>query len=375
MSELALALVLSPDEQIARSRVEISSIDDKLLTLLNLRQDHARRIGEAKRASGACVYQPGREREIVAALGERSTELLSPAHVRTIWSAIFDASRSVQEERVVAFLGPRGTYTEEAMFAHFGCAARALACESVDAVFAAVTGGRARYGVVPVENSTEGTIVRTLDLVLDTTVSVIGDVVLPIAHCLLSKDAGLADITCVAGHAQALAQCRRWLDACLPAAERRAVSSNAHAAQLAAQTPALAAIANRRAADHYGLAVIAPDIQDEQINSTRFWVIAKPRAARQDDERTLLCLELDNRAGALNSVLEPLAERHIAVTRIDSRPLKTELWAYRFFLEVACHPQHADLLDALQVMRDAARSVTVLGSCATQPESRHANHA
>ena len=364
MTDLAIGRALTPNEEIVRHRTAITSIDERLIALLNERLAHAQAIGDAKRAAGERVHQPAREREILGALAARESGLLAPSAVRAIWKEIFRASRTLQEDPIVAFLGPLGTYTEDAMHAQFGKMVQALPCESVDAVFRAVETGAARYGVVPIENSTEGTIVRTLDLVFEKSMQIFAEVVLPISHCLIAADGRMASITRVTAHPQALAQCRHWLDLNLPEAERAPAASNAQAAQLAGAVPGVAAIASRRAAEHYGLKILAHDIHDAQGNSTRFSVIGKETAAAREDERTLIAVELENGIGALLRCLGPLAARGIAVTRIDSRPLGGQPWAYRFFIELGCCRHHPDLLEALHALRAVVTSLRVLGAYA-----------
>ncbi|AOK31333.1 MULTISPECIES: prephenate dehydratase [Burkholderia] len=376
MTDLSIGRAPTPNDEIARHRTAIMSIDERLIALLNKRLDHAQAIGHAKRSMGERVHQPAREQEILASLDECSSGPLAHSHVRAIWTEIFRISRTLQEGPTVAFLGPAGTYTEDAMHTHFGHSVQALPCDSVDAVFYAIDAGSARYGVVPIENSTEGTIMRTLDLVFDKSMQIFAEVALPISHCLMSADGRMDDITSVIAHPQALGQCRRWLDTNLPHVERTLAASNAHAAQLASTTPGTAAIASRRAAARYALTVLAADIQDERLNSTRFSIIGKQAAAPRDDERTLIAVELENDTGALLRCLTPFAARCIAITRIDSRPLKSELWAYRFFIEIGCCRHHPDLLYALHELRTVVTSLRVLGAYAATAGfgEQHAQH-
>ncbi|WP_197419524.1 prephenate dehydratase [Burkholderia sp. TSV86] len=364
MTDLSIGRTPTPNDEIARHRTAIMTIDERLIALLNERLDHAQAIGQVKRSMGERVHQPAREQEILASLGECSSGPLTYSHVRAIWTEIFRISHTLQEGPTVAFLGPPGTYTEDAMHTHFGHSVHALPCDSIDAVFCAIDAGSAHYGVVPIENSTEGTIMRTLDLVLDKSMQIFAEVALPISHCLMSADGRMDGIASVTAHPQALGQCRRWLDANLPHAERAPAASNAHAARLANTAPGMAAIASRRTAARYALTVLAADIQDERLNSTRFSIIGKHAAAPRDDERTLIAVELENNTGALLRCLSPLAARCLAVTRIDSRPLKSELWAYRFFIEIGCCRHHPNLLDALHELRTAVTSLRVLGAYA-----------
>lgn len=267
----------------------------------------------------------------------------------------------------IAFLGPCGTYTEDAMRLCFGPAREGLPCANVDGVFDAVAYGGASHGVVPIENSTEGIVARTLDLLLQTRLSVNGEVVLPVRHVLMSTHGTLDGIACVSAHEQALAQCRRWLDTHLPDVPRQAVASNAHAAQLAARTEGHAAIGSQRAAQHYGLQTVASSIQDEHFNSTRFYAIGRDEPPPTGDDRTLLCVELENHSGALQRVLAPLAENQIPLTRLDARPLKSELWAYRFFVELPRHRHDVQMARALAQMKQHARTLSILGSFPAAP--------
>ncbi|WP_081935823.1 prephenate dehydratase [Burkholderia sp. 9120] len=271
------------------------------------------------------------------------------------------------ERNAIAFLGPCGTYTEDAMRLCFGETHDAMSCTNVDAVFDAVAHGGASHGVVPVENSTEGIVARTLDLLLKNRLTVSGEVVLPVRHMLMTAHGALDGITCVTAHEQALAQCRRWLDAHLPDVPRQAVASNAQAAQLAARSAGHAAIGSQRAAHHYGLRIVASAIQDEHFNSTRFYVIGRDEPPPTGDDRTLLCVELENSSGALQRVLAPLAEHRIPVTRLDARPLRSELWAYRFFVELPRHRHDVQMAHALAQMKRHARALVLLGSFPAAP--------
>jgi len=365
MSEIEFPAGISAQQEIDLYRAEIGAIDEKILTLLNQRFVNAKHIGLVKKRISAQVFQPSREHQLVRDLCRRNEGPLDSVHVRSIWGEIFRASRYIQNAQPVAYLGPIGTYTQDAMLAHFGVAHESLPCETIDAVFTAVMDGRAGYGVVPIENSTEGTINRALDLVFEKGLQISGEVVLPVSHCLMSQSGTASGIECVIGHEQALAQCRRWLDTHFPGVQRRAVSSNAQAAKLAAESAGNAAIGSRRAAGHYGLHIVAASIQDEHCNSTRFYIVGRDQPAPSGDDRTLLCVELNNSPGALLRLLGPAAERSIPVTRIDSRPLKSELWAYRFFLELPRHRHDPDLASALQEMNQVANSLVVLGSYPT----------
>jgi chorismate mutase/prephenate dehydratase len=262
----------------------------------------------------------------------------------------------------VAFLGPEGTFTQAAALKHFGRSVQTLSMASIPDVFREVEAGACHYGVVPVENSTEGVVSHTLDTFLNSPLRICGEVSLRINHHLLGREGDLAAVRKVYSHSQSLAQCRGWLDLHLPQAQRIAVGSNAEAARLAAQEAASAAIAGEAAAQIYGLSPLASNIEDEPGNTTRFLVIGKRDAAPSGDDKTSLMFTTENRAGGLHAMLSPFANNNISMTRIESRPSRRVQWDYIFFVDVDGHRQDENLRRALQELAQVAAHLKILGS-------------
>ncbi|WP_175885519.1 prephenate dehydratase [Burkholderia sp. BCC0044] len=356
------ATALPAHDPVAPQRAQIDAIDRKLLALIARRMQYAAEIGRVKALAGQTVRQPARETEIVAQLCTRPHGLLQERHVAAIWQALFRVSRELQQVPSIAFLGPSGTFTETAMQRYFGTPIRPHACDTLDATFAALAAADVEYAVVPIENSTEGAVTRAIDLLADTTAPVVGEIVLPVAHCLLSASGTLDGVDCVLGHQQALAQCRAWLDAHAPRLRRVPVASNAAAACEAASMTDCAAIAGERAADRYGLRIVAHAIQDEPGNRTRFLVLGGPPAEPTGYDRTSLLLQLNDTIGALAGVFDALARHRISVLWLDARPGRTTGWAYRFFIDIDGHRHDAHVLAALDDIRTIATDLRILGS-------------
>jgi chorismate mutase/prephenate dehydratase len=277
------------------------------------------------------------------------------------------ASRSLEKSIKTAFLGPVGTYSEQAMHEYFGQSIEGLPCPSIDEVFRAVEAGAAEFGVVPVENSTEGAVSRTLDLFLQTQLVIGGELALPIHHNLLTLSGNLTGVTRICAHAQALAQCQHWLTANAPHLERQAVSSNAEAARIASEDPTVAAIAGDRAAAHYGLQVAYALIQDDPHNRTRFVMIGKEPAAPSGYDQTSLIVSVQNEPGAMFRLLEPLARHGVSMTRFESRPARSGTWAYYFYIDLEGHRDDAPVAAALAELEEKAAFLKILGS---YPRSR-----
>ncbi|MFM0626818.1 prephenate dehydratase [Paraburkholderia xenovorans] len=362
MAEAIPSLSLQKQNKIDNDRICIDAIDREVLALLNRRCELVREIGVAKRQAGIEILQTSREEQILSALASESQGPFGAVEIASVSNEIFAASRLMQGKPLIGYLGPQGTYCEDAGLREFGSAALLTPFESTDTVFEAVSTGAVECAVVPVENSTEGIVARTLDLIDEARLPVTGEVVLPIAHCLLTNAIALREIECVLGHPQALSQCRRWLDRNLPGVERRASPSNARAASAAASTPGYAAIASERAARLYDLGLMKRSIQDESINSTRFLVIGGQQKSPTGNDATLLVAELRNEPGSLSRLLSPLQQRGISTLRIESRPVRTTLWTYRFFLEFAGHQLDEAVAQALEDMAHMSSSLFVAGS-------------
>ncbi|WP_114810195.1 prephenate dehydratase [Paraburkholderia kururiensis] len=348
-------------------RERIDAIDAQLIALLNQRAAVALEVGEVKKHFNAPVFRPEREQQVIARLQSMSEGPLAAEHISAIWREIMAASRSLEKSIKTAFLGPVGTYSEQAMHEYFGQSIEGLPCPSIDEVFRAVEAGAAEFGVVPVENSTEGAVSRTLDLFLQTQLVIGGELALPIHHNLLTLSGNLTGVKRICAHAQALAQCQHWLTANAPHLERQAVSSNAEAARIAAEDPTVAAIAGDRAAAHYGLQVAYALIQDDPHNRTRFVMIGKEPAAPSGYDQTSLIVSVKNEPGAMFRLLEPLARHGVSMTRFESRPARSGTWAYYFYIDLEGHRDDAPVAAALAELEQKAAFLKILGS---YPRSR-----
>jgi chorismate mutase/prephenate dehydratase len=344
-----------------RLREAIDRVDDGILEALNRRAKLAREIGSLKVGQ---AYRPEREAQVLRRIKERNPGPLASETVALLFREIMSACLALERPITVAYLGPRGTFSERAAMKHFGLAAEAMATPSIDEVFRAVESGGADFGVVPVENSTEGAVGRSLDLMPQTPVKVCGEVVVRIHHHLMakSKPASLNDVKRVFSHGQSLAQCHEWLNSNLPKAERVAVSSNAEAARRAAEEAGSAAVAGEMAAEHYGLEILASNIEDEPNNTTRFLVLGDyaPKATGRD--KTSIILSARNRAGAVYEMLTPFATRGVSMTKFESRPSRVALWEYLFFVDIEGHREDANVAAALAEVEKIAGYLKVLGS-------------
>ncbi len=347
------------DDLLKQHRERIDAIDEQLLKLVNERASHAREIGALK--GDGPIYRPEREAQVLRRLLELNTGPLSSEAVTAIFRGVMSNCRALEKELTVAFLGPLGTFSEEAANKQFGGLTSPVQCASIDDVFRMVESGRADYGVVPVENSTEGAVGRTLDLLTTTNAHICGEIALPVHHNLLSR-CGLADIRRIYSHAQSLAQCHEWLNQQLPDVERQAVSSNAEAAKLASGEAGTAAIASRRAGEIFGLQLLAENIEDDPKNTTRFLVLSAHEISPSGKDKTSLVLATRNVPGAMVELLEPFARHQVSMSKFESRPSKTGLWEYVFFVDIEGHQQDAAVASALQELRLRASMVKVLGS-------------
>lgn len=333
---------------------ELARIDRRLLDLLSERAALAVRTHDAGDADVGA--------RSLADLLARNPGPLPDAAVRRILVELASACRALVRPLRVAYLGPEGTYSQAAVDTHFGHAVRSLPEKGIPDIFQAVEAGRADFGVVPVENSTEGAINHTLDLLMETRLRICGEVRLRIRHCLLSNAASLADVVSVHAHPQSLAQCRRWLDAHVPRAARVAESSNAAAARLAVESPGAAAIAGEAAAERYGLGTLEPGIEDVKTNTTRFLVMGDRDEPASGDDTTTLLLSVPHRPGGLRAMLAPLEEAGLSMTRIESRPARAGLWEYVFFIDIAGHRDDPVLGGVLARLAEEVPLVRVLGS-------------
>lgn len=353
------------NEALAQLRQAIDVIDDQLLALLNERARLAQSVGHVKRSSGeqgGPIYRPEREAQVVRRLQAANGGPLPNESVERLFKEVMSACRALEQSLTVAFLGPVGTFSEAAALKQFGQSALGHPVASIDEVFKSVEAGLAQYGVVPVENTTEGAIGRTLDLLLTTPLAVCGEVTLRVRQNLIRQTGDLAGVRVVYSHAQSLGQCAGWLNDHLPNAERVAVASNAEAARLAAAHPDSAAIAGERAAEQYGLAIVVPEIEDAAGNSTRFLVLGKEDAAPSGKDKTSLAVHVRNKPGALLELIEPFARLGVGLSKLESRPAKSGNWEYVFFIDLDGHRQDSRVAEAIREASGHALSLKVLGS-------------
>ena len=347
-------------DNLKQLRARIDALDLEILKLVSERSSTAHAIGKLK--DDGTVYRPEREAQVLRRLTENNPGPLPDKVVMHLFTEVISACRALEDAFSVASLGPRGTFSEEAVVKHFGGQAPVVLCNSIDEVFRSVESGNVGYGMVPLENSTEGAVGRTMDLLLSSPLKICGEVLLPVHQNLLSKCSDIAAVKRIYSHAQSLAQCNRWLVQNCPDAERAPVASNAEAARRAQEDAESAAIAGRSAAGHYGLSVLAGNIEDEPNNTTRFVVISRQEVAPSGNDKTSLVLSTRNVSGAMHELLAPLARNGVSMTRLESRPSRTGLWEYVFFLDMEGHQNEEKVARALEGMRELAAFLKVLGS-------------
>jgi chorismate mutase / prephenate dehydratase len=353
-----------PELQALRDRID--AVDKELLGLLNRRAALALEVGALKKQEGSVVFRPEREAQVIDGLKAANPGPLATASVAPIWREIMSACRALETPTRVAYLGPAGTFSELAALSYFGSSIDRVPCASIDEVFRATSAGAADFGVVPVENSTEGVVARSLDIFLTTPLSIIGETSLAVRHNLLRRTDTLAGVQAVCAHPQALAQCHQWLSHHLPQAERRPVSSNAEGARLAGEDATLGAIASERAANEYGLHIVAPAIQDDPHNRTRFVIVTDahrhPQPAASGHDCTSLVVSVVNRPGAVHDMLVPLKQHGVSMTRLESRPARSGQWEYYFYIDLQGHPDQPHVAAALKELRAACAFFKLLGT-------------
>jgi chorismate mutase/prephenate dehydratase len=353
-------------EALADLRVQIDSLDAQLLALLNQRARVAEAVGELKKSEGTPFFRPDRVAQVLAKIQAANPGPLLNQHVAAIWREIMSACLALEVPQRVAVLGPQGTFCEQAAIEYFGSAVNLIYCNSFDEVFHATAAGTAQFGVVGMENSTEGVVARSFDLFLHSPVHAVGEVSLLVRHNLLRQTNALDGIEVVMAHPQALMQCQRWLTQHLPNAERRAVSSNAEGARLAATNPAWAGLASERAAARFGLHIVSHAIQDEAYNRTRFAVICLPQTlampAATGRDCTSIVVSVPNRPGSVHDLLTPLKKHGVSMTRLESRPAKSGQWEYYFYIDIAGHPTEPHVHAALTELQALCAFYKVLGA-------------
>ncbi|MSQ57002.1 MAG: prephenate dehydratase [Limnohabitans sp.] len=355
-----------PKHTLADLRVQIDALDSQLLQLLNQRASVAELVGEIKRQEGSPFFRPDRVAQVIQNMQAHNKGPLLDQHLSAIWREIMSACLSLEAPQRIAVLGPQGTFCEQVAVEYFGSAAELIYCANFDEVFHATSSGTAQFGVVGVENSTEGAVARSLDLFLRSPVHIVGEISLMVRFNLLRQSLSLEGIEVVIAHPQALAQCQSWLTKNLPYAERRAVSSNAEGARLASTNPAWAGLASERAAVQFGLHSVARTIQDEAYNRTRFAIISLPQTMATPPASTKDCTSLvvsvPNRPGAVHDLLVPLKTHGVSMTRFESRPAKSGQWEYFFYIDLEGHVSQKHVSQALEELQSLCAFYKVLGS-------------
>jgi chorismate mutase / prephenate dehydratase len=345
---------------LSKLRAEIDALDADILSKLNARAALARKVGSLKVGQ---AYRPEREAEVLRRIKETNQGPLPDEVAARLFREIMSACLALERPITVAYLGPQGTFSELAAKKHFGEGADLKAQASIDEVYRGVESNACDFGVVPVENSTEGAVGRSLDLMPQTPLKICGEVLIRIHHHLMAqKGVDTTSIKRVFSHGQSLAQCHEWLNSNLPHVERIAVSSNAEAARRTSLEPSSAAVAGEMAASHYGLTLLASNIEDEPNNTTRFLVLGNYEPKQSAHDKTSLVLSAANRAGAVYEMLTPFAQRGVSMSKFESRPSKIAVWDYLFFVDIEGHQLDANVADALTQVRKIAGYVKVLGS-------------
>lgn len=350
------------EKNLQQLRERIDAIDDQILDLLNQRAEVVVGVGKAKEVGDGTFYVPSREKAIYERLTGVNRGPFPNEAVVKVFREIISASLNMEMPMQVAFLGPQSTFTHMAAMQQFGLSAHLVPLKSIPSVFEEVERGRAHYGVVPVENSTEGVVNHTLDMFIGSELQVIAEIMLEISHNLLSKTGNLDQISKVVSHPQALAQCRHWFEENLPEIPLVDVGSTAAAAQLAAEDESTAAIASDAAVVQYGLKVVKAKIEDNPNNYTRFLVIGTKTPEKSGHDKTSIMFSVKDEPGILYRMLEPFSKRQINLSKIESRPMKQKAWEYIFFLDLIGHTDDQAITDAIEELRTHCHFLKVLGS-------------
>jgi len=353
---------MEAEEKIRLLRQKIDSLDQEILRLLNERAEVALEVGKVKSGSRIVPYNPQREEGILRRLESSSQGSFPGRAISRVFREVISACRSLEAELTVAYLGPPATYTHLACIEHFGGSVEPVPKESIQEVFEAVEREKANFGMVPIENSTEGVVNRTLDMFIDADVKICGEILIRISHDLLSMSGRAEDVERIYSHPQALAQCRQWLRKNFPQAQMAESVSTAKAAQMAAQDPKAAAVASSLAAELYGLNVIESRIEDYLNNYTRFLVLGLHAGERTGRDKTSLLFSIPDSPGALYEILKPFSEKSINLTKIESRPIKDKPWEYVFFLDFEGHATDPHIREAAAELKKKVLFLKLLGS-------------
>ena len=343
-----------------RLRDDIDKVDTKLLDLISKRASIAQEVGKLK--NDGVIYRPEREAQVLLRLLKDNKGPLSNESITNIFKSVISNCRALEKKLSVSFLGPLGTFSEEATIRQFGENIETIPTDSIDEVFNHVQSGIAHYGVVPVENSTEGAISRTLDLLLTKDLKICGEIILPVHHFFLSKNTNIKKIKTIYAHGQSLAQCHDWLINNAPDIKKVAVMSNAEGAKLASKEKNTAAIASSRAAGLFNLKMLFENIEDEQNNSTRFLVLSSQDVKPSNNDKTSIVVATKNKPGAIAELVAPFAKNKVSMTKLESRPSKIGMWEYVFFIDIEGHQTNKSVKAALNIIESKASFMKILGS-------------
>ncbi len=349
-------------ESVDALRKKIDRVDSRIVALLNERASLALKIGSQKNRTGRPVYVASREREIYRQVSDANTGPLPASSIRAVFREVLSACRGIETRMKVAFFGPEATFTHMAAQRHFGGAVRYSPERTINDVFREVGAGNADYGVVPIENSTEGVVTHTLDLLQESNVQICGEVSVDIELCLLSRSGRTKDVRRILSHSHALGQCRRWLAAHFPGAAVEEVSSTAQAAREARTDREVAAVSSRLAAEVYGIKIVQANIADNHDNITRFFVIGDDPPSPTGEDKTSIAFAAKDRVGVLHDMLAPFAKHNINLTKIESRPSRQKAWEYVFFIDFKGHQQEPRVKRALDQLSDSCVFLRILGS-------------
>ena len=355
---------MTEQSKLKEIRDNIDALDKKIQRLINERAACAQQVAEIKIKAGETdhFYRPEREAQVLRGIEERNEGPLGDKEMARLFREIMSACLALERPIKVAFLGPAGTYNHMASVKHFGSSIEELPVDNIEDIFRVVETGESHFGVAPIENSTEGVITHTLDLLINSTLKICGEVDLRIQHNLISNETDLSSIKKLFSHQQSLAQCRRWLDKNLPNVEQYAVRSNAEAVRLSKNEKGTAAIAGKMASEIYEVPVLSSEIEDETDNTTRFIIIGKDAVTPSGKDRTSLLVTTNNKAGALHQLLKPLASRNIGMSKIESRPSRRGVWEYVFFIDIDGHKDDKHVAEALAEIEHESAMVRILGS-------------
>ena len=359
---------METEEKLNLLRQKIEAVDGQILGLLNERAEIVLEVGKVKSEIKMESYDPQREEEILRRLILQNSGPFPPEGISPVFGEIISACRSLEVQLTVAYLGPPATHTHLACLEHFGSCIQSLPQESIQDVFEAVEKAKASYGMVPVENSTEGVVNRTLDVLIESEVKICGEVLIRISHDLLSRSGRAEDIEKIFSHPQALEQCRKWLRKTFPHVPLVETVSTAKAAQFAAEDPKAAAIANSFAARLYGLKAIESQIEDYLNNYTRFLILSRENSKRTGRDKTSILLSIPHTPGSLYQVLRPFSAKRINLTKIESRPVKGRSWEYVFFLDFEGHITDARIIETMAELKENVLFLKFLGSYPRSPE-------